>query len=125
MRKSAQSQRQRNHRRGIRAEYLASTYLMLKGYRLVAMRYKTKFGEIDLVMRRAKTLIFIEVKARPTYDAAAMALHTKNQLRVMQASQVFLQQHVAYQNHQVRFDAVLIAWYKRPHHLVHAFGSPI
>jgi putative endonuclease len=112
-----------NHRRGILAEYAALFYLMCKGYRLVTMRYKTKLGEIDLIMRRGKTIAFIEVKARANREDAAHAIHTKNQSRVMQAAQMFLTNHPAYANYQVRFDAVLIAWYKRPHHLVHAFGA--
>lgn len=118
------SRRTTNHRRGILAEYGALLYLMLKGYRLVTMRYKTKLGEIDLIMRRGKTLAFIEVKARATHADAAHAIHSKNQSRVMQAAQMFLTNHPAYAQYQVRFDAVLIAWYKRPHHHVHAFGAP-
>jgi putative endonuclease len=112
-----------NHRRGILAEYAALFYLMCKGYRLVTLRYKTKFGEIDLIMRRGDTLAFVEVKARRYHADAAVAIHSKNQSRVMQAAQMFLRNHPAYANYQVRFDAVLIAWYKRPHHLVHAFGA--
>ena len=117
--------RRRNHRRGIMAEYLALVFLTLKAYRLVAMRYKTRSGEIDLVMRRGQTLVFIEVKARRTRDDAAFALHAKNQARVVAAAQSFLQNHPSYQSYQVRFDAMLIAWYKMPQHLVHAFGDAI
>jgi putative endonuclease len=113
-----------NHRNGIRAEYAALAYLTLKGYRLITMRYKTKLGEIDLVMRRGKTLAFIEVKARTTHADAAHAIHTKNQARVMQAAQMFLAAHPHYHEYEVRFDALLIAWYRWPQHLVHAFGSP-
>ena len=116
--------RRTNHRSGIMAEYAALAYLTAKGYRLVAMRYKTKLGEIDLIMRRGRTLAFIEVKARSTHTDAAHAIHSKNQSRVMQAAQLFLTQHPTYQDYEVRFDALLIAWYRWPHHLVHAFGSP-
>ena len=114
-----------NHRRGILAEYAALIYLTCKGYRLIALRYKTKFGEIDLIMRRGKTLAFIEVKARANHADAAHAVHAKNQSRVMQAAQMFLIQHPTYQDYEVRFDALLIAWYRWPQHLVHAFSSPI
>lgn len=110
-----------NHRAGLLAEQCALLWLMLKGYRLVAQRYKTKLGEIDLVVRRGKTLAFVEVKARQHLDAAANAIHAKNQARVMQAAQHFLSHHPNYAEFQVRFDAVLIAWYKRPHHITHAF----
>lgn len=119
------AQRQRSQRHGILAEYMAAAYLTLKGYRFVTSRFKTKLGEIDLIMRRGKTLVFVEVKARADRDRAAHAVHAKNQSRVVQASQYFLLAHPAYQDYQVRFDVVLVAWYSRPHHLVHAFGAPI
>jgi putative endonuclease len=110
-----------NHRAGILAEYLALSWLTLKGYRLVVWRYKTKYGEIDLIVRRGSTLVFVEVKARKSHNAAAHAIHTKNQSRVVAAAQHFLNTHPSYAKHQVRFDAVLIAWYKRLHHLADAF----
>ena len=115
--------RLRNYHRGIRAEYAALAWLTLKGYRLVAQRYKTPVGEIDLIMRRGTTLVFIEVKARASHTNAAHAIHHKNQSRVLRASQHFIVHHPAYANYQVRFDAVLITWYRIPHHLVHAFSE--
>lgn len=115
--------RRRNQRRGIVAEYLALVYLMLKGYRPVAMRYKTPVGEVDLVVRKGSTLVFVEVKARKTRDAAAMAIHGKNQLRVVRAAQYFLAAHPDMATLQVRFDVCLIAWYRMPHHMPHAFDA--
>ena len=90
------AQRQRSQRHGILAEYLALAYLILKGYRFVTSRYKTKLGEIDLIVRRGKTLVFVEVKARANRDDAAHAVHAKNQSRVVQASQMFLMADPAY-----------------------------
>ena len=113
----------RNHRRGILAEYAALAYLTLKAYRLVAMRYKTPVGEIDLIVRRGNKLVFIEVKARARHADAATAIHHKNQLRVVRASQQFLVNHPVYTDYQVRFDAVLIAWYRWPRHLINAFSA--
>ena len=114
-----------NHVKGKRAEYAALLYFMGKGYRPVKLRYKTKVGEIDLIVRRGTELVFVEVKARADRTDAAYAIHTKNQSRVMQAAQQFLQQYPSYSGCQVRFDAMLIAWYKWPRHLVNAFGLPI
>jgi putative endonuclease len=113
--------RRARHRRGIRAEFAALLWLTLKGYRLVAHRYRTPVGEVDLIMRRGRTLVFVEVKARGSIDAAAVALHVKNQGRVARAAQSFLASHPHYGAYQVRFDAVLVTWYKRPHHLANAF----
>lgn len=114
--------RRKHHRRGIRAEYLALGWLMLKGYRPLAMRYKTPVGEIDLIMRRGRTLAIVEVKARKKRDDAATAVHTKNQSRIMRAAQHFMAGHGGLIDYQVRFDVCLIAWYRLPHHIPNAFA---
>lgn len=112
-----------NHRRGIWAEHTALVWLLLKGYWPVVTRYKTPVGEVDIIVRRGKTLVFVEVKARADVGDAAYAIHHKNQSRVMRAAQHFLVNHPIYQNYQVRFDAVLVPWYKWPQHLANAFGE--
>jgi putative endonuclease len=55
-------------RTGVSAETQASAYLMLKGYRIVARRYRSGYGEIDIVARRRQTLVFVEVKTRARLD---------------------------------------------------------
>ena len=100
------------------------THLTGQGLQLLARNYRTPGrggGEIDLVMRRGKTLAIVEVKARVNYDDAAAAIHHQNQSRVMRAAQMFLAQHPECAHLQVRFDAVLLAWYRFPHHIKHAF----
>lgn len=51
-------------KRGHIAEYRAALCLMLKGYRIVAMRYRTRLGEIDIIARRGDLVACVEVKAR-------------------------------------------------------------
>jgi putative endonuclease len=60
--------------RGRRAEILALLFLSLKGYRILARRFRAAGGEIDIVARRGDLLIFAEVKARATIDAALGAV---------------------------------------------------
>ncbi len=48
--------------------------LIAKAYRILARRWKTPFGEIDIVARRRRTLVFVEVKARATLDEAVEAV---------------------------------------------------
>ncbi len=115
--------RRARYRRGVLAEYWALTRLMLKGYRFLAKRYKTPVGEIDLVMRRGNILVFVEVKARRTKSEAAVAIHIKNQKRIMHAARYFLAANPAYTKYQVRFDVCLVTWYRLPHHIPHAFES--
>ena len=59
---------------GRRAEWLAILWLTAKGYRLLERRYGGKGGEIDLVMRRGRTVAFVEVKARGSLDAEMLAI---------------------------------------------------
>lgn len=52
---------------GISAESRAAAYLMAKGYRILAKRYRTPHGEIDIVARRRNLIAFVEVKAAPRW----------------------------------------------------------
>ena len=71
---SGGAERLRHHRRGHRGEWLAALALMLKGYRIVARRYRTKLGEIDLIARRGDLVLIVEVKVRPTLLEAMEAV---------------------------------------------------
>ena len=58
---------------GLSAESRAAAYLIAKGHRIVARRWRSPVGEIDIVARRRGTLVFVEVKARERLDDAAEA----------------------------------------------------
>lgn len=113
--------RKRSHRAGLRAEYVALFHLLLKGYLPLKMRYKTPVGEIDLIVKRGRTLVFVEVKGRRDQRDAAEAVHAKNQSRVVRAAQYFLAAHPRLANCEVRFDVCLVPWYRLPHHIPQAF----
>ena len=66
--------RQKAHRLGHAAEWRAVWRLRLAGYSILARRYKTRLGEIDIVARRGGVLAFVEVKARADAATAADAL---------------------------------------------------
>jgi putative endonuclease len=106
---------------GLRAEATAALLLLLKGYRILARRYKTPVGEIDLVARRGRTLAFIEVKRRGSEEAAAEAIHAKNRARVARASTLYLQNHPEYAALDIRFDAVVLAGSAWPRHIPRAW----
>ena len=109
------------YKKGLWAEGLACAFLMLKGYRIAACRFKTRVGEIDIVARRGNTLAFVEVKLRKTSQTAAEAIHFRNQERVRRASSLYLQRHPEYTGTDVRFDAVVMAWGSWPQHITDAF----
>ena len=62
--KVASPERVAAFRTGISAESRAAAFLMAKGYRILAKRYRTPHGEIDIVARRRNLIAFVEVKAR-------------------------------------------------------------
>src|SRR5690606_20781701 len=79
--------RRRAERAGRRAETLAALFLRLKLYRIVAMRYKTPVGEIDIVARRGRMLVLVEVKQRAGSPMAhAQALEAVNAGRIIAAA---------------------------------------
>ena len=108
---------------GLSAESKASAYLIAKGYRILARRFRTPYGEIDIVARRRNLLAFIEVKARATLDDAAWSVTPQQQQRIVAAAQFWLMTHPEHANFEMRFDAVLIAPKHLPKHLMAAFDA--
>jgi putative endonuclease len=106
------------YRRGLIAELKCVWYLRLHGYRILARRYKTKVGEIDIVARRGNTVIFIEVKARSNDGLAGESLTGKVLYRLEQAAGHFMQRHDYGTSASLRFDVMLVTpkrWL--PHHI--------
>ena len=66
-------ERQITFRTGISAESRAAMFLVAKGFRILARRWKSPVGEIDIIARRRSLLVFVEVKARDSLDDAAVA----------------------------------------------------
>lgn len=66
--RAAAAARPKALRPGHVSEYLAALYLMLKGYRIVALRDRTKLGAIAIVAPKRNLAIFVDVKARPRGD---------------------------------------------------------
>ncbi|HYD17863.1 MAG TPA: YraN family protein [Patescibacteria group bacterium] len=109
------------HNKGMAAEALGALYLRLKGYRILARRYKTHLGEIDLIAMRYGVIAFVEVKLRRTHEDAAEAIHRINQSRVRRAAELYLAKHTQYTVFETRFDALVMAPRKLPQHIRNAF----
>ena len=110
-------------RTGLSAESRAAALLMAKGYRILAKRFRTPQGEIDLVARKRNLLVFVEVKARASLDEAAYAVTPRQQGRIVNAAQGWLMAHPEHAELELRFDAVLIAPKRLPRHLLAAFDA--
>ena len=93
---------------GLAAEKLAATFLSAQGLKLVAQNYHCRFGEIDLIMQDASTLIFIEVRLRSnkSFGSAAASITPQKQQKLMLTAQHYLQQNP--QKNACRFDVLLM-----------------
>ena len=111
------------HFTGLSAESRAAAYLIARGYRIVARRFRTPVGEIDIVARRRDMLVFVEVKARSTLDDAAFSLLPHQQQRIAAAAGAWLAAHPEDAESAVRFDAVLVAPGRMPRHIPAAFEA--
>ena len=112
MRKEA---RQRARLLGVSAERSARLFLRLKGYRIMSQGQRglrgSGRGEIDIVARRGRLIIFVEVKARPTHLKAREAITPQQQQRIRRAADDIIAR-ANFQNPRPlsgRFDAVLVA----------------
>ena len=110
-------------RTGVSAEARAAAYLTVKGYRILAKRFRTPYGEIDIVARKRGLLAFVEVKARASLDEAAYAVTPRQQARIIDAAQAWLMAHPEHAEYELRFDAMLIAPRRLPRHLLAAFDA--
>ena len=121
--KTAAPERVAAFRTGISAEGRAAALLMAKGYRILAKRFRTPHGEIDIVARKRDLLAFVEVKARASLDEAAYAVTERQQQRIIAAAQAWLMAHPEHAEFELRFDAILIAPRSLPRHLKAAFDA--
>ncbi len=113
--------RLRAYKRGHRSEWLAAAALLLKGYRIVARRYRTKLGEIDLIARRGDLVAIVEVKARPTLIEAMEAIARTSERRIEAAADLWLVRQPDYARLSLRFDMVAVLPFRWPVHVENIF----
>jgi putative endonuclease len=117
------AQRRVAFRFGLSAESRAVALLVAKGYRILARRFRTPLGEIDIIARRRDVLVFVEVKARDNFDEAAESIVKRQQNRIIGAAQMWLAAHPEDAMRDMRFDAILVIPGRLPRHLPAAFDA--
>lgn len=110
-------------RLGLSAESWAALLLIAKGYRIAARRWKTPLGEIDIVARRRRALVFVEVKARERADEAAEAVTERAKRRIIAAAQLWLARHPDDVDRDIRFDVILVTPGRIPQQIANAFDA--
>lgn len=93
---------------------------MAKGYRIVARRHRTPFGEVDLIAERGRRLAFVEVKRRATMVDAEAALTPHQAARIGRAADYWLDRNPAYRDAEIGLDAILVVPRRWPVHLANA-----
>lgn len=107
---SMKTDRKKALQRGEQAESRALAYLQLQGLDLVERNYACKWGEIDLIMREAKTLVFVEVRQRSSkcFGDAAASVGSLKQARLWRTAEHYLQKHATGAVPPCRFDLFAI-----------------
>ena len=118
---AAPEARKRAERRGRWSEWTAALFLMLKGYRILAMRYRVRVGEVDIVARRGDLVAFVEVKARRDRMAAVDAVTLTSQRRIRAAGDHWLSRQPDAARLSLRYDIVAITPWTLPRHYHGAF----
>ena len=108
-------------RRGRTSEYIAAAYLLMKGYRILALRYRTRLGEVDIVARKGEILAFVEVKARSHEQAGIDAVGYDSQRRIRAASDLWLAKHGEHAGLSQRYDVLVVLPRRWPRHFPDAF----
>ena len=99
-----------SYKTGLFSELIACAYLFMRGFRIVRRRYttgkNTGRAEIDIIARRGKLTIFVEVKYRKTIDAAWAAIPYTQQMRLRRAAETYLLEKRLLGD--ARFDVIII-----------------
>ena len=108
---------------GRRAEWLAAFWLMAKGYRVLGLRLKTPFGEIDLLAQRGAVLAVVEVKRRRTLEEALAAVGALQRERLARAGANLAARRSGAGTMAVRLDLIALAPGRWPRHIPAAWGQ--
>ena len=115
--------RQEAERRGHRGEWIAAWYLRFKGYRIVAKRFKTKSGEVDIIARKKDLIVMVEVKARPSVLEAMNAITATAERRIETAGDIWLARQKDFAKLSVRYDLIAIIPRQWPVHVERLFDG--
>ena len=113
--------RQQAEKRGRTAEKIAALFLQTKGYRILERRFRSKRGEIDLIIKRGDMTAFVEVKARPTKKETALeSISFKQRRRIEAAAEDWIKK-TGWSKGSLRFDVIAVAGLGLPHHISDAW----
>lgn len=105
------------YKKGHRSEWLAALCLRLKGFRIVARRFKTKSGEVDIIARRGNLILMVEVKARNSVEEAMESVTHTTLRRIESAGDLWLAKQQDYASLSIRYDLIACLPRRWPVHI--------
>jgi putative endonuclease len=120
-----QTDRRRAERRGRTSELVAALFMMMKGYRPIAWRLRTSRGEIDLIMKSGRRIVFVEVKTRAEIDSGLASITPFKAQRMFDAARLWIGRNARDLEADYRFDILVVSAYHWPRHIENAFGAEL
>ena len=117
------AERRSYEKAGRRAEILACLYLRLKGYKILERRFKVRQGEVDIIACKGKVIAMVEVKQRASEKAAQESVSYKNQTRLMDAAEIYINQTRSMEgtDFELRYDFLYVIGRWKIRHIKNAF----
>ena len=104
---------------GSQGEDQAASFLVQKGYKIIARNFRTKLGEIDIVALDQKCVVFVEVKTRKSLEWDPLAaIDSKKQRKLTTLADAFMADHIKFQHFDYRIDCIGILL-KKPIEIEH------
>lgn len=96
---------------GSRGEALAWNFLRKKGYAILEKNYRTRLGEVDVIARKAESIVFVEVKTRRSdrFGTPGEAVDFRKRRKLVRVAQIYLQSR-GLENRPSRFDVLSVIW---------------
>ena len=113
-----------NYHQGHWLEKVACLWLMLKGYSPLKLNFNPHqhgAGEIDLIMKKGKTIVFVEVKKRSSLTLAAESVDLQQQQRIICGAEVFFKRYPQLRKYDRRYDILWFVPKHLPIHIKNAF----
>lgn len=104
-------------------ESAARRHLLAQDYEILESNWSCPIGEIDLIAKKNRLIIFVEVKTSRTIDAAIHRISEGQRRRIGQAAQVWIKQNALDPQLFFRFDAILVGAEQKLHHIEGAWTN--
>lgn len=112
---------------GQSGENKAAEFLINAGYTITERNFRTRYGEIDIIVEKEDVLVFVEVKTLPSGNSQTLSheLNLRKQRKIIKTANYFLLKHRKYNNSRLRFDVIVIDMPGLPpvYHIQDAFSE--